>query len=102
MLQQTKTSPHSKRARVLPSWPKVLRATSAAAYAAYSSERSFRAAVAVGEMPQPFTIEGADAWDIADLDASIEAIKAGGKVIGNWRRGADEHAASRRVAGRRG
>ena len=88
-------------ARALPSWPRVQRANVAAAYAGYRGEREFRAAVAVGDMPLPFPIGGADAWDVADLDAAVDAIKAGGVAAGNWRKGADSYAANRQVAGRR-
>jgi hypothetical protein len=80
----------------------VQRANVAAAYAGYASERAFQVAVVSGDMPAPFEIGGADAWDITDLDEAVDAIKAGGKHIGNWRKGADDYASNRRMAGRRG
>ncbi len=88
--------------RAFPAWPRVQRAKDAASYTGYANERAFRAAVANGDMPAPFEIGGADAWDIMELDAAVDAIKTGTPAIGNWRRGADSYAASRRVAGRRG
>jgi hypothetical protein len=42
------------------------------------------AAVQSGEMPPPFEHCGAPAWDIVDLDASIEAIKAGTQSKRKW------------------
>jgi hypothetical protein len=89
-------------AAALPHWPRVQRAKVAAAYAGYSSERAFLGAVAQGDMPHPFPIGGADAWDITDLDAAVDAIKSGGSAIGNWRKGAEDYASTRRVARRRG
>ncbi|MBC3943345.1 hypothetical protein [Sphingomonas albertensis] len=84
----------------LPHWPRVQRAKIAASYSGYGTERDFRTAVACGEMPPPFTHDGADAWDIADIDAAVDTIKAGGKLTANWREGASNYAANRRVAGR--
>lgn len=71
-------------ARALPYWPRVQRASLAAQYASYDTTRDFLKAVADGEMPPPFQMAGADAWDRLDLDASIDAIKAGAKRTTPW------------------
>lgn len=70
--------------RAIPHWPRVQRAKVAAEYAGYGSEKAFLTAVAEGHMPAPFVLSGADAWDIADIDASIDAIKAGARRIPRW------------------
>lgn len=70
--------------RALPYWPRVQRAKVAAAYTGYDSERAFLTAVAEGEMPPPFLHSGADAWDMPDLDASLDAIKAGARRTARW------------------
>lgn len=88
-------------ARALPNWPRVLRAKMAADYAGYGSERDFRVAVASGDMPVPFTLGNAEAWDITEINEAVDAIKAGGVSAGNWRKEAESYAAGRRVAGRR-
>lgn len=76
-------------ARVQPRWERVQRAKGAAAYAGYRNERDFLLAVNQGLMPPPFDHAGADAWDIVDLDAAIETLKAAtaaaGKRKGSWR-----------------
>jgi len=74
--------------RALPSWPRVQRARLAAEYSGYANERDFLKAVADGCMPAPFTLNGADAWDVTDLDASIDAIKAGARAPRRWQEGA--------------
>lgn len=71
-------------ARAQPRWQRVQRAKGAADYAGYKSEREFLAAVQSGEMPPPFEHSGAPAWDIVDLDTSIEAIKAGAQSKRKW------------------
>lgn len=71
-------------ARAIPYWPRVQRARLAAEYAGFGSERAFLAAVNDGLMPPPFTHSGADAWDTPDLDAAIEAIKAGASRSRKW------------------
>jgi hypothetical protein len=63
--------------RALPFWPRVQRAKVAAAYAGYGSERDFLRDVSEGVMPAPFVLNGANAWDMDDLNASIDAVKAG-------------------------
>jgi hypothetical protein len=70
--------------RVSPRWPRTLRARLAAEYAGYASERAFLTAVSDGTMPPPFTLDGANAWDLADLDTSIDAIKAGAQKPRRW------------------
>lgn len=70
--------------RAQPSWPRVQRANRAADYAGYRAERDFLAAVQCGDMPPPFDIGGAPAWDILDLDASIDALKAGAQTRRKW------------------
>ncbi len=70
--------------RAQPRWQRVQRAQGAADYAGYRSERDFLAAVSCGEMPPPFEHCGASAWDIVDLDAAIEAIKAGAQAKRRW------------------
>tara|TARA_R100000501_G_scaffold1851_1_gene4888 strand:+ start:1694 stop:1936 length:243 start_codon:yes stop_codon:yes gene_type:complete len=72
-------------ARPLPHWPRVLHAVPAAAYAGYRGERTFRAAVAAGEMPPAFKIGGKEAWDVHELDAAIDAIKASSGGKNSWR-----------------
>ena len=64
-------------ARAQPRWERVQRARGAAAYAGYANDKAFMTAVAAGEMPPPFLHCGADAWDIVDIDAAIDALKAG-------------------------
>jgi hypothetical protein len=71
-------------ARVSPRWERIQRAKGAAAYAGYRGERDFLAAVAEGAMPAPFKLGGADAWDLHDLDAAIDALKAGAQVKRPW------------------
>lgn len=71
-------------ARAQPRWPRTLRARAAADYAGYQSERAWLAAVATGEMPQPFKHGGADAWDIVDIDEYIDALKAGAQRPRRW------------------
>lgn len=71
-------------ARALPYWPRVQRARLAAEYAGFGSERAFLAAVNDGTMPPPFTLTGADAWDMSDLDAAIDAMKAGAQRKRQW------------------
>jgi hypothetical protein len=71
-------------ARLQPRWERVQRARGAAAYAGYQSERNFLAAVHDGVMPPPFDHCGAPAWDIVDLDASIDAMKAGAVAKRRW------------------
>ena len=88
--------------RALSYCPRAQRAACAAAYAGYGSEAAFLRDVAAGIMPQPFEIGGANVWHTHDLDEAVDAVKAGGTVMGNWRKGADEYASSRRMAGRRG
>lgn len=70
--------------RALPHWPRVQRAKIAAAYAGYASEREFLRDVADGVMPPPFVLNGADAWDMEDINASIDAIKAGARRAPKW------------------
>jgi len=70
--------------RALPRWQRVQRAQGAADYAGYRNEREFLAAVQAGEMPPPFLHTGAPAWDIVDIDASIEAMKAGAQSKRKW------------------
>lgn len=67
-----------------PRWQRVQRAKGAAEYAGYSNERDFLLAVQQGDMPPPFAHCGKDAWDIVDLDASIEAMKAGAQSQRKW------------------
>src|SRR3546814_6993367 len=50
----------------------------------YASERAFLTAVQIGEMPPPFRHCGHDAWDILDLDAAIDALKAGEQRPRKW------------------
>lgn len=83
-------------------WPRSLRASAAAEYAGYADERAFLIAVNEGTMPPPFTIGGADAWDINDLDTSIDSVKAGVVVKGTLEQRAEQYARQRRMAGRRG
>ena len=70
--------------RISPRWPRNLRSKLAAEYAGYATERAFLGAVADGTMPPPFTLDNADAWDLTDLDSSIDAIKAGGARVSRW------------------
>jgi hypothetical protein len=67
-------------ARLQPRWERVQRARGAAAYAGYGSERDFLSAVQSGVMPPPFLHCGADAWDIVEIDAAIDALKAGAQL----------------------
>lgn len=71
-------------ARSQPRWERIQRASGAASYAGYRSEREFLSAVSSGEMPPPFLHGGADAWDICDLDSSIDALKVGAKRPRPW------------------
>lgn len=77
-------------ARTQPRWERVQRARGAAAYAGYASARSFLSAVASGEMPPPFMHGGHEAWDILDLDAAIDAMKAGESRPRKWQEGAPD------------
>lgn len=70
--------------RAQPRWERVQRARGAAAYAGYKTERDFLTAVCDGAMPPPFLHCGADAWDILDLDAAIDAMKAGAARPRKW------------------
>ncbi|MFL0586238.1 hypothetical protein ACH0BU_06305 [Sphingomonas olei] len=60
------------------------RASIAAAYAGYGTARDFLRDVSAGIMPPPFELNGADAWDVGDLDAAIDAIKAGARKTSKW------------------
>ena len=77
-------------ARVAHRWERVQRAKGAADYAGYRSEREFLMAVQQGDMPPPFDLCGAPAWDILDLDASIDALKAGAQRARKWQERAPE------------
>jgi hypothetical protein len=81
-------------------WPRTLRASAAAEYAGYTCERDFLLAVNDGSMPPAFVIAGAQAWDILDLDAAIDSIKAGARRVGTAQQQAEAYAQRRRVAGR--
>ncbi len=70
--------------RALPHWPRVQRANQAAAYAGYGTARDFLRDVSAGIMPAPFVLNGADAWDLGDLDAAIDAVKAGARRTPKW------------------
>lgn len=70
--------------RAQPRWQRVQRAKGAADYAGYQSERAFLSDVQEGRMPPPFEHCGAPAWDILDLDASIDALKAGTQGKRKW------------------
>ena len=70
--------------RAQPRWQRVQRASGAADYAGYRAERDFMAAVQCGDMPPPFELGGAPAWDILDLDAAIDAMKAGAQSRRKW------------------
>ena len=77
-------------ARAQPRWERVQRARGAAAYAGYTSDKAFLTAVSRGEMPTPFLHCGAEAWDILDLDAAIDALKAGLQRPRKWQEGAPD------------
>lgn len=70
--------------RIQPRWERVQRAKGAAEYAGYRSDKDFLTAVQDGVMPPPFLHAGADAWDLADLDAAIDALKAGARRTSRW------------------
>lgn len=70
--------------RLQPRWERVQRAKGAAAYAGYASDREFLKAVQSGDMPPPFLHCGADAWDLTDLDAAIDSMKATTKRKTTW------------------
>jgi len=72
-------------ARVQPRWERIQRAKGAAVYAGYPNEREFLKAVSIGEMPPPFDHAGNDAWDLVEIDASIDAIKAGTGRSYTWK-----------------
>jgi hypothetical protein len=46
---------------------------------------TFDKMVAAGAMPAPFDLGNAPAWDLRDLDAAVDAIKAGATGRGNWK-----------------
>lgn len=56
--------------------------------------------VAEGTMPEPFQMDGADAWDINDLDDAVDALKAGANRKGSWLKDAERYAQTRKAAGR--
>jgi predicted DNA-binding transcriptional regulator AlpA len=64
--------------------PRSLRASIAAQYAGYTSERSFLRAVASGEMPPAFQLEGCDAWDRLEIDDAIDRLKSAAKRGYTW------------------
>jgi len=70
--------------RVATRWERIQRAKGAADYACYRSEREFLAAVQRGDMPPPFDHCGAPAWDILDIDISLDALKAGAQRARKW------------------
>lgn len=72
-------------ARLSPRWPRAMHAARAAEYAGFTNSRAFLTAVQDGRMPPPFSLCGADAWDINDLDAAIDALKAGASRRPAWR-----------------
>lgn len=71
--------------RASPRWARIQHAGGAAEYAGYRSEREFLAAVSDGQMPPPsFELRGRTVWDILDLDASIDAMKATAAMPKRW------------------
>ncbi len=66
----------------LPAWPRTMRQAKAAAYVDCAVPR-FARLVAEGVMPPPFDLSGAPAWDVRDLDAAVDSIKAGARG-GRW------------------
>lgn len=78
-------------------WARVMHARDAAEYVG-STERLFRLDVASGVMPAPFPYAGADAWDILDLDAAVDALKAGAARMGNVDDRLERYAQARRMA----
>lgn len=65
-------------------WPRTMRQSTAAQYVE-RSPADFARMVAAGVMPPPFDLDGADAWDMVDLDAAIDALKAGARTGRNWK-----------------
>ena len=70
--------------------PRNLRKPKAAAYVGVSVP-AFDRMVSSGDMPAPFILAGAEAWDVRDLDRAVDDMKAGAKPQQDWRR----HAPSR-------
>ncbi len=71
--------------------PRNLRKPKAAAYVGVSVP-AFERMVSNGEMPSPFTLSGAEAWDIRDLDRAVDDLKAGATPQQDWRRNAPSRA----------
>lgn len=65
--------------------PRIMRKAKAAAYVG-ASVPTFERMVSSGELPDPFTFGGADAWDIRDLDRAVDELKAGATPGKDWRR----------------
>lgn len=63
-------------------WPRTMRKAKAAAYVDCAVPK-FDRLVAQGLMPEPFDLDGAPAFDIHELDAAVDAIKAGARN-GRW------------------
>lgn len=65
-------------AAAAPYWPRTMRQSKAAAYVDCTVPK-FARMVADGMMPPPFDLDGAAAWDIVELNASVDALKAGAR-----------------------
>lgn len=71
--------------------PRTLRKAKAAAYVGVPVP-AFERMVSSGEMPDPFPMAGAEAWDIRDLDRAVDDLKAGAMRATDWRRHAPQRA----------
>ena len=74
-----------------PYWPRSMRKAKAAAYVDCALP-TFERMVAEGVMPDPFDLYGAPVWDQRDLDAAIDALKAGARRTNDWRKHAPARA----------
>ncbi|MDT9598547.1 helix-turn-helix transcriptional regulator [Sphingosinicella rhizophila] len=67
----------------LPSWPRVMRRATAAAYLDMSIAE-FERGVALGTLPMPVKIVSRERWSRTAIDAALERLE-GGPPLDDWR-----------------